>query len=32
MTGTNNDAPDRKVYYEKIEDAIERNRPRIPEV
>ena len=32
MTGTNNDAPDRKIYYEKIEEAIERNRPRIPEV
>ncbi len=32
MTGTYNDAPDRKIYYEKIEDAIERNRPRIPEV
>ena len=32
MNRANNDAPERKIYYERFEDAIERNRPRIPEI
>lgn len=31
MTSTN-DAADKTVYCETIEEAIERNRPRIPDV
>ena len=32
MTSTNGQGSGKKIYYERIEDAIERNRPRIPEV
>ena len=32
MTSTNGQGTGKKIYYERIEDAIERNRPQIPEV